>query len=128
MADLAAGTVDTAKCPWSIEHTEQAIQDEGLSLPSLLFPCTVVTPTGTAELIVIGYFPTRRQFLKAALGLAVALMGTDTYAFGIEPGVRLRVQRYAPRLRAWPDDLPLRIAALTDIHVDDPRTPSASRP
>lgn len=42
------------------------------------------------------------------------------YAFGIEPGFLLRVQRYALTPPGWPSDFKLRIATLADIHVAEP--------
>lgn len=68
-------------------------------------------------------WPSRRNLLKTALGSAALLVGSGAYAFGVEPAFRLRVQRYAPRPHRWPDDLPLRIAAIADIHVGEPYMP-----
>ena len=68
-------------------------------------------------------WPSRRHVLKALLGSAAALIGSGASAFGIEPAFRLRVQRYAPNPRAWPNDLPLRIAAIADIHLGEPYMP-----
>ncbi|MBZ6076354.1 metallophosphoesterase [Microvirga sp. WGZ8] len=42
------------------------------------------------------------------------------YAFGIEPAYRLRIQRYAPVLPRWPEDLALTIAVIADPHVGEP--------
>ena len=67
--------------------------------------------------------PTRRHLLKAVLGSAATLVGTGAYAFGVEPALRLRIQRYVPKLPTWPGDLPLTIAALADIHVGEPHMP-----
>jgi uncharacterized protein len=67
--------------------------------------------------------PSRRHFLKTLIGSAALLVGSGAYAFGIEPAFRLRVQRYAPKPRAWPDDLSLRIAAVADIHIGEPYMP-----
>jgi uncharacterized protein len=67
--------------------------------------------------------PTRRHLLKAVLGSAVTTVGTGAYAFGMEPAFRLRVQRYTPKLRSWPGDLSLKVAALADIHVGEPHMP-----
>ena len=67
--------------------------------------------------------PSRRHFLKTIIGSAALLVGSGAYAFGIEPAFRLRVQRYAPKPRAWPDDLSLRIAAVADIHIGEPYMP-----
>ena len=69
----------------------------------------------------------RRTFLRGAAG---ALAGTGTlagYAIGIEPRYRLAVAEWPLELPAWPESaLPLRIAALADIHACEPWM-SASR-
>lgn len=70
-------------------------------------------------------WPSRRAVLKALFGSAVASLGLGAYAFGVEPACRLRVQRYAPRLSRWPDDLPLAIAVIADPHVGAPYMPLA---
>lgn len=62
---------------------------------------------------------TRRKFLTGAGVTAAAGLGTATYAVGIEPNM-VGVARYAPRPKNWPGDLPLRIAALSDIHACEP--------
>ncbi len=63
---------------------------------------------------------TRRGFLKLIGGgfLATAAMGS--YAFAIEPLLRLNTTFYSPKLPNWPDDLSLRVAVLADIHACDP--------
>jgi predicted MPP superfamily phosphohydrolase len=67
----------------------------------------------------------RRFFLKSVLGSAAALLGTGAYAFGLEPAFRLRVQRYAPTLPAWPAGFSLKVAVLADIHVGEPYMPAS---
>src|SRR5262245_38577222 len=62
----------------------------------------------------------RRTFFKWLGGLALSGAAVTGYAFGIEPGFLLRVQRYAPALPGWPSDFKLRIAALADIHMGEP--------
>jgi predicted MPP superfamily phosphohydrolase len=64
--------------------------------------------------------PSRRSFLKTLAGSAVSLAALGGYAFAVEPGFRLRVQRYAFTPPGWPRDFPLTIAALADIHVGEP--------
>ena len=64
--------------------------------------------------------PSRRTFLKTIAGSAASLAGLGGYAFAVEPGFRLRVQRYALTPPAWPHDFSLTIAALADIHVGEP--------
>src|SRR5918993_1665699 len=67
--------------------------------------------------------PSRRTFLKTLAGRAASLAGLGGYAFAVEPGFRLRVQRYAPDPAGWPSELSLTIAALADIHVGEPHMP-----
>ncbi|WP_119268521.1 metallophosphoesterase [Taklimakanibacter deserti] len=62
----------------------------------------------------------RRKFFKWLGGLALSGAAVTGYAFGIEPGFLLRVQRYALTPPGWPTDFKLRIAALADIHVGEP--------
>ena len=64
--------------------------------------------------------PTRRTALKALATSAVGLASLGGYAFAVEPGLRLRVQRYRPEPPGWPQDFPLAVAALADIHVSEP--------
>ena len=63
---------------------------------------------------------TRRDLLRLALGLTVLAPG---YAFGVEPGWRLRVQTHRLRPPNWPRGQRLRIAALADPHVGEPHMP-----
>ena len=60
---------------------------------------------------------TRRRAIALGAGAATSFFGLGGYAFGMEPLVRLRVQRYALKPAGWPDGLRLRVAALTDIHA-----------
>jgi predicted MPP superfamily phosphohydrolase len=62
----------------------------------------------------------RRSFLRWLGGIALSSAAMTGYAFGIEPGFLLRVQRYAPALPNWPSDFKLRIAVLADIHMGEP--------
>jgi predicted MPP superfamily phosphohydrolase len=62
----------------------------------------------------------RRTFFKWLGGLALSGAAVTGYAFGIEPGFLLRVQRYALTPPGWPSDFKLRIAALADIHAGEP--------
>jgi uncharacterized protein len=62
----------------------------------------------------------RRSFFKWLGGLALAGATVTGYAFGIEPGFLVRVQRYALTPPGWPSDFKLRIAALADIHAGEP--------
>jgi predicted MPP superfamily phosphohydrolase len=63
---------------------------------------------------------TRRGALGGLAGLVLGMTGLAGYAFGIEPRYRLRVTDYAPRLPLWPDDMPLTVAFVTDIHAGEP--------
>jgi predicted MPP superfamily phosphohydrolase len=60
----------------------------------------------------------RRQVLKALAALGVGSFSLGGYAFA-EP-LRVGVTRYAVSPPDWPDELALRIAVLTDIHVCEP--------
>ncbi len=62
----------------------------------------------------------RRGFFKWLGGLALSGVAVTGYAFGIEPGFLLRVQRYALTPPGWPSGFKLRIAALADIHAAEP--------
>lgn len=62
----------------------------------------------------------RRHFLRLAAGLGAFGASTVAYGFGIEPTHRLRVTRYDLAPQQWPKDLPLKIAAIADLHACDP--------
>src|SRR5262245_40163059 len=62
----------------------------------------------------------RRRFLQWLLSLGVAGAAVSAYGFVVEPLLRQRVTRYDLKLRRWPDDLPLTIAVLADIHACKP--------
>lgn len=62
---------------------------------------------------------TRRTFLKTMGGLVAGGLMGGGYAFGVEP-FRLRVQRYTPQIRDWPNGLQIRIAVLADLHACKP--------
>jgi predicted MPP superfamily phosphohydrolase len=62
---------------------------------------------------------TRRQFLTGAgvvTGAGAALTG---YAVGVEPNMVVDTV-YRPRPKSWPDDLPLRMVVMSDIHASEP--------
>lgn len=64
--------------------------------------------------------PLRRRLLAglgAGFGTAAA---SGAYALAIEPGFRLKVQRYRPALPAWPAGFRLRIGIVTDLHAGGP--------
>jgi predicted MPP superfamily phosphohydrolase len=65
----------------------------------------------------------RRTFLKTCFGSAAAMAGMGAYALGFEPAYRLRIQPYAPVLPRWPEDLPLSIAVIADLHIGEPYMP-----
>ncbi|MBY0613752.1 MAG: metallophosphoesterase [Beijerinckiaceae bacterium] len=65
----------------------------------------------------------RRTFLTSLSSFVVGSMVLGGYAFGIEPVYRLRVQRYALTPPGWTPGLKLRIAALSDIHANEPFMP-----
>ena len=66
---------------------------------------------------------TRRGFLKGLLAVALAGLFVSVYAFFIEPAMRLRVKRWRVRRAGWPQDRPLRIAVIADIHAGEPHVP-----
>ena len=61
----------------------------------------------------------RRGFLKGLLGVTLAGLSLGGYAFGVEPALRLRVQRWPVRVAGW-TRAPLRIVALSDLHLGAP--------
>jgi len=66
---------------------------------------------------------TRRGFLKWLSGLALSGAALTGYAFAIEPGFRLRIQRYAFTPPNWTPGLKLRVACLADPHLGEPHMP-----
>ena len=62
----------------------------------------------------------RRRFLQWLLSLGVVGAATSAYAVVVEPLLRQRVTRYDLKLRRWPNDLPLTIAAIADVHACKP--------
>lgn len=63
---------------------------------------------------------TRRGFIKGLLGVILAGLLSSLYAFFIEPALRLRVKRWRVQNPQWPQDKPLRIVAISDLHVGEP--------
>jgi uncharacterized protein len=63
---------------------------------------------------------TRRGFLKFAGRLALTGAALGSYAFAIEPGFLLRIQKYGLSPPRWPTGFKLRIAAIADIHAGAP--------
>ena len=59
---------------------------------------------------------TRRRFVAGA-GVAAAALSLSGYATAYESGAALALTPYAPRLRAWPEGLELKIAVIADIHA-----------
>jgi hypothetical protein len=55
--------------------------------------------------------------LGGAVGLGAGLAG---YGFGVEPFLRLAVQRHRVAPAGWPGGLALRVAALSDLHAGAP--------
>lgn len=66
---------------------------------------------------------TRRRFFKWLGGLMAAGASLSGYAFAIEPGYRLRVQRYALTPPRWTPGLKLRVACIADLHLGEPHMP-----
>jgi predicted MPP superfamily phosphohydrolase len=62
----------------------------------------------------------RRRFLQWLVSLGAVGAAASAYAVVIEPLLRQRVTRYDLKLRNWPNDLRLTIAALADVHACRP--------
>jgi len=62
----------------------------------------------------------RRQFLGLMTSFGALSASTVAYGFGVEPLLRLNVARYNFTPPQWPDNFPLTIAAVADIHACDP--------
>jgi hypothetical protein len=62
---------------------------------------------------------TRRALLKGFGAAVLAMLAVPGYAVAVEP-IRLRTQTYRLRQLRWPQDLPLKIAILADIHACRP--------
>jgi uncharacterized protein len=65
----------------------------------------------------------RRMLLKGLIGIGASALSLGAYAVGIEPRLRLAVQRYAIAPKGWPPDAKLRIVVLSDFHICDPWMP-----
>jgi predicted MPP superfamily phosphohydrolase len=63
----------------------------------------------------------RRSLLTLLAGAFTGACGFASYAFGIEPALRLRVARYRLRPEGWAEGLKLRIAVLSDLHASEPQ-------
>lgn len=62
----------------------------------------------------------RRTFLKSIGALFLSGLGLGSYAFGIEPVLRLNLTRYRLTPPRWPRDFKLKMAVLADIHACKP--------
>jgi len=62
---------------------------------------------------------TRRGFIKGLLGAILAGLFVSLYGFFIEPALRLRVKRWKIMRDDWAAK-PLRIVAISDLHVGEP--------
>ena len=63
---------------------------------------------------------TRRGFFRWFGGMLLAGAALTGYAFAIEPGFRLRIQRYAFTPPNWTPGLKLKIVCLADPHLGEP--------
>ncbi|MEM9584893.1 MAG: metallophosphoesterase [Pseudomonadota bacterium] len=63
---------------------------------------------------------TRRGFIKGLLAFVLAGLLSALYGFFIEPAVRLRVKKWRVAHPDWPEDQPLKIVAISDLHVGEP--------
>lgn len=66
---------------------------------------------------------TRRAFLRGSAAFVAGSFALGSYAFGVEPLLRLVVTRYQFTPAGWPPGLRLRICALADIHAVNPGMP-----
>jgi hypothetical protein len=62
----------------------------------------------------------RRRFLQGLLSLGFVGAAVSAYAVVVEPLIRRRVTRYDLKLRRWPEDLPLTIGVIADLHACKP--------
>ena len=62
----------------------------------------------------------RRTFLKSIGALFISGLGLGSYAFGIEPVLRMNLTRYRLTPPRWPRDFKLKMAILADIHACKP--------
>lgn len=62
---------------------------------------------------------TRRGLFKGLLGTTLAGLFAGGYAFGVEPGLRLRVQHWAVQPNGW-NRGKLRLVILSDLHLGGP--------
>ena len=62
----------------------------------------------------------RRKFVQGCSVFGGATLGLGSYAFGIEPGLRLGVTPYEFTPDAWRNGPNLRIAVIADIHACEP--------
>jgi predicted MPP superfamily phosphohydrolase len=62
---------------------------------------------------------TRRGFFKGLLGVTLAGLFSAVYGFFIEPAWRFRVRRWQVSAPDWPA-LPVRILAISDLHLGEP--------
>lgn len=63
---------------------------------------------------------TRRHVLRGILASLLSAIVLPAYAFIVEPSLRLRVKRWRVTRENWPEDQPIKIAVLTDLHMGDP--------
>lgn len=64
----------------------------------------------------------RRRVLKALAGLFLSLLGPGAYASAWEPAQQ-GVTRYRLRPRGWPAGRPLRLVAISDLHIGSLHVP-----
>lgn len=67
----------------------------------------------------------RRAFIQGAGAFALATGGLGSYAFALEPGIRLNVTPYDVSPPHWPKGFTLRAAVLADIHACVPWMPAS---
>ena len=62
----------------------------------------------------------RRAVLKGLLASFFTVIALPAYAFFVEPALRLKIKRWKLTHANWPEDRPLRIAIVSDIHMGEP--------
>lgn len=66
---------------------------------------------------------TRRAMLTATGAGFLAAASTGAYAGLIEPTMRLDATEYRLTPPGWPDDMPLKVAVISDVHACEPYVP-----
>jgi uncharacterized protein len=65
----------------------------------------------------------RRTFLKTGVGIGLVGASGGAYAGYIEPAMRLEVRHYNLTPPGWPQNYPLTIGVISDVHIGGPNMP-----